>query len=337
MRKTILCLGEILLRLSPPGHELLLQTPQLRASIAGAVAIVAVALASFGHLARMLSVLPELAIAQAAVAELRRHGVDTSAIATGEGRMGLFYLVPGAVRRPSRVEYDRRDSAFVRAPALADPKPWLSAAQWFHISGITPALGRNCADFAIEAAASAQQADVQVSFDGNYRSKLWQGREQETPAILRAMLENTNVLFGDERDLSLALGKSFNGATPFDRSRHAIDEAFRTFPKLHTVAFSTRAQLASNHQTYGADMFTRDTHCQIAPVDLAGIVDRIGTGDAFAAGIIHGKLMEMASQQTLAFGHAAACLKHSIPGDFLPCDAGTVSALIGNEALDVKR
>lgn len=336
-RKTILCLGEILLRLTPPGQELLLQSPNLRATIAGAEANVATALAGFGHNARMLSVLPKHPIASAAKAQLRGHGVDGSLIAEAPGRMGLFYLTPGAVRRPAEVEYDRKGSSFALHPELADPSPALAGADWFHISGITPALGRNCADVAINATRKARAAGLQVSFDGNYRSKLWEGWASEAPAILRAVLEQASVLFGDDRDLGLILGKSYDGATQDDRRKRAVDDAFKTLPNLTTIACTTRATSSANDQSYGADLFTRTEHVRVEPVDLIGIVDRLGTGDAFAAGIIHGLLTSMPLNRTLAFGHAAACLKHSVPGDFLSMGSDAVVAAIGSGSMDVRR
>ncbi|MEQ1753806.1 MAG: sugar kinase [Micropepsaceae bacterium] len=336
-RHTVLCLGEILLRLTPPRKELLLQSPELRATFAGAEANVAVALASFGHRTKMLSVLPDQMIAGAAKSELRRHGVDVSAIATGPGRMGLFYLVPGAVRRPTELDYDRKGSAFALNPVLADPTPHFHDACWLHVSGVTPALGRNCADMTIKAVTDAREQGLHVSFDGNYRSKLWESWDSDAPDILRSILGQSNTFFGDERDLALILKSPFTAESASERRRLAIAEAFSKFPKLQTIACTSRASKAADHQSYGAELFTRDSHTEVAPVDLAGIVDRIGTGDAFAAGIIHGMLSSMPSQQMLAFAHAAACLKHSIPGDFLTLGVKAVEAAIGNDILDVRR
>jgi 2-dehydro-3-deoxygluconokinase len=251
--------------------------------------------------------------------------------------MGLFYLTPGAVRRPSEVEYDRKGSSFALHPELADPAPALTGADWFHISGITPALGRNCADFAISATRKARAAGLQVSFDGNYRSKLWEGWADEASAILRAVLEQATVLFGDDRDLGLILGKSYEDSSQTDRRRRAVDDAFKVFPNLATIACTTRATSSATDQTYGADLFTRTEHVRVEAVELEGIVDRLGTGDAFAAGIIHGLLTSTPMLQTLAFAHAAACLKHSVPGDFLSLGSEAVMAAIKSGSLDVKR
>lgn len=334
--KPILCLGELLLRLAPPRQELFLQSPEFRAAIVGAEANVAVALSSFGHASRMLTVLPEGFVGDACIAELRRHGVDTGGILRKPGRLGILYLVPGAVRRATEVEYDRRGSTFALNPAAFDVPREIEKAGWLHVSGVTPALGRAAADAAINAMRTAAARGVRVSFDGNYRSKLWQGWESEAPAILRAMLENTSVFMGDERDLALILGHAFEGATRRDRTAAAVAEAFRLFPKLELLACTTRALTAADEQAYGAHLHTREGQYEVAPVDLHGIVDRIGTGDAFAAGIIHGLLRRLDHGDTLRFAHAAAVLKHSIPGDFLTLGPAAVEASMG-ASLDVRR
>ena len=305
-RNPILCFGELLLRLAPPRQELFLQSPEFRAAIVGAEANVAVALSSFGHASRMLTVLPEGFVGDACVSELRRHGVDTTGIIRRPGRLGLLYLIPGAVRRATEVAYDRRSSCFAEHPGAIDFDQELRTASWFHVSGVTPALGRSCADATIAAMRKASQRGLRVSFDGNYRSKLWQGWEAEAPAILRAMLENTT------------------------------QEAFRHFPNLETIACTTRALSAADDQSYGAHLWTRRATAEVAPVALHGIVDRIGTGDAFAAGIIHGMIHGLTIGDTLKFAHAAAVMKHSIPGDFLTLGAATIEASIGG-SLDVKR
>lgn len=334
--KPILCFGELLLRLAPPRQELFLQSPEFRAAIVGAEANVAVALASFGHASRMLTALPPDFVGDACVSELRRHGVDTTGIVRTEGRLGILYLVPGAVRRATEVAYDRRGSSFALNPATFDVDRELSGAGWFHVSGVTPALGRACADAAIATMRNAAARGVRVSFDGNYRSKLWQGWENEAPYILKAMLASTTVFLGDERDLSLILGRSFEGATREQRTAAAVQEAFRMFPRLEIVACTTRALNAADDQAYGAHLHARGTHTEVEPVALHGIVDRIGTGDAFAAGIIHGVLQGRSLADTLRFAHAAAVMKHSIPGDFLTLGAAAIEASIEG-GLDVKR
>ena len=324
-------MGELLLRLTAPRQELLLQSRELIASFAGAEANVAVALSSFGHHAKLLTVLPENQIGDASLAELRKYGVDTNAIARVPGRMGLFFLTPGVVRRPSEVEYDRKDSAFALNPALASSTPHLSTAQWFHVSGITPALGPACAITTVAAVKAARQAGLEVSFDGNYRSKLWQGREGQAPAILKSVLEHATTFFGDERDIALILQRPIK-----DRSE-AVELAFNDFPALQTIACTSRSQASASQQAYGAELFTRKERFAVTAIELSGIVDRIGTGDVFAAGIIHGLVSRMSLQDTLEFAHAAACMKHSIPGDFFPCGIIVVQTAIKNSNLDVNR
>ena len=335
--KHVICFGEVLLRLAPTASELLLQTGNLRATFAGAEANVAVALASFGTPTRMLTILPENAIGRAALAEMRKHGVDTSQIKMGPGRMGLFFLTPGAVRRPSEVLYDRAQSAFALAPENCGVQDNLADANWFHLSGVTPALGRNCANVAIESVRAAQAQSITVSFDGNYRSKLWETWQSEAPAILRSIVEHTNILFGDERDISLVLQRSFDEGTSAERRQRAVDAAFKTFPRLNLIACTSRAQQSIDRQDYGAFMFSREAMHHLEPTELSGIVDRIGTGDAFAAGVIHGLINHMPKEQALKFGHAAACVKHSIPGDFLTLSAQDIQRTIEIPTLDVKR
>jgi 2-dehydro-3-deoxygluconokinase len=314
-----------------------MQSPELRASIAGAEANVAVALASFGQQVKMLSALPQGFVGDAAIAELRRHGVETSSIRRRQGRMGVLYLVPGAVRRATEVEYDRKGSSFALEPGTADLDQELARANWFHVSGVTPALGRNCADATISAMRKAAASGKQVSYDGNYRSKLWQGWENEAPAILRAMLESTTIFMGDERDLSLILNRTFVGDTRPARTRRAAAAAFEAFPRLQAIACTTRTVNAPDDHDYGAHLYLRDAHHEVSPVSLRGIVDRIGTGDAFAAGLIHGMRRGMQPEATLRFAHAAAVLKHSIPGDFLTLGEQAVETSAGLAGLDVRR
>jgi 2-dehydro-3-deoxygluconokinase len=333
--KRIVCFGEILLRLAAPGRELMLQTQRLDVTVAGAEANVAVALAHFGHDARVVSVLPDSVLGRAALGELRRHGVDTRGIVWGDGRMGLYFLSQGAVRRPSEILYDRADSAFARTPSLA--KVELGDTDWFHVSGVTPALNRKTADAAIAAARAARERRVTVSFDGNFRSKLWESWRDQAPAILRQLFEQADIVFGDDRDIGLVLGQRFEQATAEERRARAAAAAFQAFPKLTRIASTTRIQHSVDAQDYGAVMFTRAGQHQLPAVSLSGIVDRVGTGDAFAAGVIHGFLVGENDEAALKFGLAAACLKHSIPGDFFTLGVGDVRAAMADEGLDVKR
>ena len=185
----VVCFGELLLRFSAPGHELLLQTPRLDVHVGGAEANVAVGLARLGRPAAMISAVPDNALGQAALGELRRHGVDVAGVQTLPGRMGLYFLSAGAVTRPFEVLYDRAASAFALAqPDLIDWDAALAGASWLHLSGVTPALGARAAEAAIRAAEGAVRLGVPVSFDGNYRAKLWAAWEGDGPAILRRLM-----------------------------------------------------------------------------------------------------------------------------------------------------
>lgn len=334
MSKPVVCFGEVLLRFAPPGRELFLQSPEMAVTVAGAEANVAVALASFGTPSKMLTVLPDNGLGRAALSEIRKHGVDTSAIAFGSGRMGLFFLTPGAVRRPSEILYDRAGSAFALTPTACRADHAAAEARWFHVSGVTPALNRDCANAAIAAAKAARSNGVPVSFDGNYRSKLWESWKNEAPGILRQLFEQADIVFGDERDIGLVLGKTFEGE---GRRTRAAKAAFDTFPNLKRIACTQRTPHSVDAQDYGAVMYTRTTEHTIGEVELVGIVDRVGTGDAFAAGVVHGLLTNLSDHEALAFGHAAACLKHSLPGDFFTLGADAVRAALAGDGLDVKR
>jgi 2-dehydro-3-deoxygluconokinase len=180
-------------------------------------------------------------------------------------------------------------------------------------------------------ARTARERGLSVSFDGNYRSKLWEPWRDQAPAILRELFATADIVFGDERDIGLVLQKTFPNIDA------AVAAAFAAFPHLKRLAYTTRAQQAVDHQHYGAKMHTRTGAHEVPPIELSGIVDRVGTGDAFAAGVIHGLLANMSDGDALKFGHAAACLKHSIPGDFLTLGIDAVRNAMSDGSLDVRR
>ena len=334
----IVCFGEILLRLSAPGAELLLQTPQLKVCVGGAEANVAVSLARLGHAAAMVSVLPANALGRAALEEVRKHGVDVSGVLTGEGRMGLYFLAPGALRRASEVLYDRADSAFARAePEAVDWDAALEGADWFHLSGVTAAVGPNAARAAVRAARAARARGLTVSFDCNYRAKLWESWEGDGPAILREIMAEADLVFGDHRDAALLLGGDYTTRGAEQRRRLAADAAFAAFPNLKLMSSTVRIQHSVDHNDLSGLLFSRHESWRTPIWPLTPIVDRIGGGDAFAAGLIHGLRRKLPEQEALEFGLAAACLKHAIPGDFNLASETDVRALMSDAALDVKR
>ena len=340
MTDRIVCFGEVLLRLAAPGRQLLLQSPLLDVHIGGAEANIAVSLARFGHCSELLGTLADNALGDAALGELRRHGVTVDRLRRTEGRMGLDFLTHGAGLRPSEVLYDRAGSAFATAtPADYDWPRLLSGARLFHLSGVTPALGRASADTAIAAARAARAAGAMVSFDGNFRAKLWAAWDSDPEAILHALVGQADIAFADHRDIGVILGEDPQiTGEPEARFAAAAARAFAAFPDLRRIATTVRIQHSVDDHSMSALMATRAGELHATPTrPLHGIVDRIGAGDAFAAGVLHGLLSGMEDAESLRFGLAVACLKHSIPGDFNLAAAADVRALMHDERLDVRR
>jgi 2-dehydro-3-deoxygluconokinase len=334
----IICFGEILLRLAAPDHQLLLQTPQLCVQIGGAEANVAISLAQFGHEVGMVSVLPDNALGRACRAELRRHGVDTAGIHFAPGRVGLYFLTVGAGYRPSQVLYDREASAFALAsPELVDWDAQLRGAGWLHVSGVTPALGRPAADAALRAARQARERGLRVSFDCNYRAKLWQRWQGEAPAILRELAGEAELLFAQHKDIELMLGRDFSATPEPERFQQAAGEMLAAFPRLLQVASTVRHERSVDSNELSAVSLSREGLCRTRTYSLERIVDRIGSGDAFAAGLLHGLVSGMSQAAALDFGAAAACLKHSVPGDFNLASVDDVQGLLGDTGFSVRR
>jgi 2-dehydro-3-deoxygluconokinase len=334
----ILCFGELLLRLSAPGQELLFQSRHLDARFGGAEANVAASLAILGHASSMVSALPDHALGRACAGELRRHGVDTTGIHFGAGRMGLYFLTPGAMQRPAEVIYDRADSVFAQAPAAAWDWPMLlQATHWLHLSGINLALGENSAQATLDAVRAARAAGVAVSFDCNYRSKLWGTRSGKAQRLLREVLAETDLLFGNERDIALVLDANFRQADGEQRFLAASQQAFGSFPHLRWMATTERHAVdAGTHELRG-HLATREHVLTTRTHRLAGIVERIGSGDAFAAGLLHGLATGMHEPAMLDFAVAAACLKHSVPGDVNLLREADMLEFLAQEGRDVKR
>lgn len=342
MAKRILCFGELLLRLGAPGRERLLQSPRLGVHVGGAEANVAVSLARYGHDARFAGVVADNALGAAACGELRRHGVDTAGLRAAPGRMGLYFLATGAGDRPSSVLYDRAGSAFAHAdPQDYDWPALLDGVDCLHLSGVTPAVSAGAAVAALSAARAARAAGVMVSFDGNYRATLWAARAEAPGGTLRALLDEADIAFADHRDIAIVLGEEADAGAETDRERRTIAaaaRAFAAFPRLRRIATTRRTQHSVDRHALGALLVDRDGGVHRARErELSAIVDRIGAGDAFAAGLLHGLLGGMADGDSLAFALAAACLKHSLPGDFNLVDAADVEALVRGDGLDVRR
>lgn len=338
MAGQVVCFGEVLVRLAAPENELLLQSPSLKVCFGGAEANVAVSLARFGHAARMLSVLPDNGLGQAAIDELRRHGVDTSAISLTPGRMGLYFLTPGAGQRAAQVLYDRADSAFCRGAGAIDWAAALQGADWLHVSGVTAAIGPDTAGATVDAVRAARRLGLTVSMDCNYRATLWQAWNGDAPAILAQMLSQADLVFGDHRDIALVLKTAApEGLEAEGLRRWAAERAFKAWPKLARLACTDRVQHTVNHHDLTGFLFSRQGAWRTESRPLNPIIDRIGGGDAFAAGVIHGLLAGRSEADTLDFAVAAAALKHTIPGDFNLATLADVEALLSASGLDVRR
>lgn len=339
MTSRIVCFGELLMRLTAPGREMLLQSPRLDVTFGGAEANVAVSLARFGWDAAMVSTLPENGIGEACRGELRRHGVDTRGINMRHGRMGLYFLTVGAMQRPSEIIYDRAGSAFAQTEHAAyDWSSLLAGAQWLHVGGITPAVSAQAEAAVVAAAEAAKAAGVKVSFDCNYRAKLWQDRGGDAPAVFARLAATADLMFGNERDIALILGADFHALSPSERFLAAAELAFKTWPGLQRLASTIRAHHDVDHQEITGRVVARDHRVHYSRTyKLNGIVDRIGGGDAFAAGLIHAIEKGLTTDAAINFAAAAAALKHSVPGDANLVSVADVMSLVNEEGLDVKR
>jgi len=317
----VVCFGEMLLRLSPQGQIPLAQAGSVAIDIGGAEANVAAALSSLGVPTRMMSVVPDNPLGRKAIAAMGAAGSDTRFIvkrpAKTSGRIGLYFFEAPAGPIAGRVTYDRAGSSF----ALADPAalPFaeaLDGASLLHMSGITPALGPDGVALARAAVAAAKAADVPICFDGNYRANLWDAWDSDPRAILTELMSEATLMIGNHRDISLLLGTTFSGDGP-DRRREASLAAFEAFPKLQLIASTARhVETASTHRI-AARIDMRDTHWQTEEVRIENIVDRIGTGDAYAAGMLRSWLAGGSAQEMAKSGLALAALKHGVPGDMI--------------------
>ncbi|MGN5374362.1 sugar kinase [Sphingomonas hankookensis] len=332
----ILCFGELLLRLTAPGRELLMQSGRFDVHVGGAEANVAVGLANLGHASAMVSAVPDSPLGRGAIAALRAQGVDCSRVGTRDGRMGLYFLSPGAGLRASDIVYDRAGSSFATAPACDwDWDVLLAGCTRLHLSGITPALGRESANAAIAAAEAARAKGLTISFDGNYRARLWEAWDSDPRGVLTRLVAMADLLFGNHRDVSLLLGRQFSGDGE-DRRREAAEAAFAAFPNLRHIASTARHVDDADRHRLSARIDGRTDAVQTAEVAVSGIVDRIGGGDAFASGVLHALMSGRDDATAASWGLAVAALKHSLPGDFSLFRQADIDAFLSG-GLDVRR
>lgn len=353
----IVAFGEIMARLSPPGHQRFQQAMPgaIDVTFAGAEASIAASIAYMGGDAAFVTALPQQAVADACIANLKSMGIDTQHILrTDEGRLGIYFFEMGANQRASQVIYDR-DGASV-AITSADRYDWtniLKEAEWFIVSGITPAISRNAAEVTRSAIAHANRLGVKVAIDMNYRSKLWQWSPPLKPRELatqtmRALMPMVDLFIGGREDAVEMLGIPDIGSDP--DSLHAIaQQIVRQFPRMSLVAMTRREGLSANHNNFGGMFYQAATdEVSFAPqvdgkpgmYEIHHIVDRLGAGDAFTAGLIHALTTSgLRNPATaVAFATAAGCLAHSIEGDFNYVSASEIEALMrGDSSGRVKR
>jgi 2-dehydro-3-deoxygluconokinase len=336
MTAPIVFFGELLIRLTAPGRELLMQSPSFDLHVGGAEANVAVGLAHLGHATAMVSAVPDNALGRGALSAVRSHGVDCSNVQVRDGRMGLYFLTQGAGLRASEIVYDRAGSGFAQMAATDfDWDSVLLNAQMLHLSGITPALGPQSAEATLAAARAAKRLGVPISFDGNYRAMLWESWDSNPRSVLSELVGIADILFGNHRDISLVLGKDFS-SDGADRRREAAQAGFDAFPALKLIASTARHLVSADHHQLSARIDLRDSFAQTEEIDVTGIIDRIGAGDAFAAGVLHAYLQGGDADAMAKSGLALTCLKHSLPGDASLFSQADIDAFMSGN-LDVRR
>ena len=317
----VITLGEIMMRLSPPGYERFVQAQSFDINYGGAEANVAVSLAQLGHDTVFVSKIPATPIGNAAVSTLQKFGVDTRHIARGGSRLGIYFLENGASVRPSSVVYDRADSAITKAtPDEFDFDAIFRDATLFHVSGITPVLSNDTAALTLAALKKAKEHGVTVSFDLNYRAKLWTDGIAEKQQMLHEMMQYVDICFGNARDAAKCLGYTdgnldlINGDYAVCVDEEHMTQVLDTYHLKYLITTLRKNNSASDNGWSGA-ICSRSGLYQGKIYDLH-IVDRVGGGDSFAGGLIYGLNNYDCKQSALEFAVAASCLKHSILGDF---------------------
>ena len=337
MTHTVVTFGEIMLRLSPPGFERFFQSPVLSAIFGGGEANVAASVAHFGLASRYVTRLPKHAIGESAMRALRAEGIDTTHVLRGGDRVGIYFAESGASQRASTVVYDRAHSSISELdPAAVSWDAVMQGASWFHVTGITPALGKNCAEATAHAIAAAKRAGARVSVDLNYRKKLW--TEAQAQATMRPLMRDVDVVVANEEDLQAVLGVPVAGADVTGGSldvagyRAAAERVTREFGPAQ-VAITLRESLSASDNGWSAvlwDAKTKTMHESQRYV--VRLVDRIGGGDSFAAGLIYSMLTGRPLDAALRFAVAASALKQTIPGDFNRVTVAEVDALAAGDA-----
>ena len=333
-----LTFGEIMLRLKAPGQECFFQSPMLEATFGGGEANVAVSLANYGEDAAFLTVLPDNAIADACKAELRRFDVDTKRIVTGEGRMGIYYLEGGANQRPSKVVYDRAYSAIALAkPGDIDWDKAFEGVEWFHITGITPAISESAMELSVASVKEAKKRGITVSCDLNYRKKLWKWGKT-AKEVMTEFAHYVDVTIANEEDCQKCLGIEIDvdvtsGELDVSKYRVLAEKVMASYPNMKYLAVSLRESVSADWNGWSAVLAdSKGNFFTSKKYEIRDIVDRIGGGDSFGSGLIWGLNNLKTPQEALEFAVAASALKHTIYGDFNRVSKEDVLNLAGGDA-----
>jgi 2-dehydro-3-deoxygluconokinase len=332
----VVTFGEVMLRLKSPGFERLFQSPALEATFGGAEANVAVSLAQFGVPVSFVSAIPANQVGDACLGELRRFGVDTTHVRRRGERLGIYFLEAGANQRASKVTYDRSGSAIASArPGDFDWDAVLADADWFHLTGVTPAISETAAQLAIEGARRARERGITVSCDYNYRKNLWK-YGKSAPDVMREVVRHVHVGIANEEDCQKALGIDLDvdvhaGALEADRYRAMAERVLGEFPNLERQVITLRESHSADRNGWSAVLHNRTEFLVSRKYDITDIVDRVGAGDSFGAALIYGLRAYGNDARALEFATAASCLKHSILGDFNRVGVAEVEALVQGE------
>lgn len=331
----IVTLGEIMLRLSPKDNYRFVQSDSFQVVPGGGEANVAVSLANYGHASYFVSKLPAHEIGQIAVNGLRRYGVNTDYIVRGGDRVGLYYAETGASMRPSKVIYDRANSAI----AEADPSDFnfdeiMEGADWFHWSGITPAISDKAAELTRLACEAAKRHHITVSVDLNFRKKLW--TSEKAIAVMRPLMKYVDVCIGNEEDAQLCLGfkpdADVEGGKTDAEGYYGIFKGMMKEFGFKYVVSTLRESFSATHNGWKALIYDGKEFYQSKHYDINPIIDRVGGGDSFSGGLIHGMLTYKDQAKALEFAVASSALKHTIPGDFNVVSTSEVESLAGGNA-----
>jgi 2-dehydro-3-deoxygluconokinase len=336
MKGKYVTFGEIMLRLKPPGQERFFQSPLLEATFGGGEANVAVGLARLGLDVAYVTAIPANPVGEACIAELRKYGIDTSKIIRQGDRLGVYFLEPGANQRPSVVVYDRSHSSI--SEAKVGDFDWESVfadATWFHISGITPAISASSAELSLEAVKKAKERNVTISCDLNFRSKLWK-YGKSAPEVMGELVKLVDIAVGNEEDCQKSLGIKVDvdvtsGKLDAEKYRSLTEKVLAEYKNLKKIGITMRESYSADHNGWSAVLSNRSAFITSRKYDIRDIVDRVGGGDAFAAGLIFGLNAYSKDEQALEFAAAASCLAHSIPGDLPLIARSEVEKLAGGD------